>query len=181
MSANFFDTDDADQLHSDFLDIMEAPHNQIASFKKEVERLGASEDEPRVELGSFVPMAATEKYTFRRYLGTFVIADAGASGLSLPRSEAKYEQISHYPGPFFMAETGPVVQEPRVTLGYSRFYRIAWFVLLIISMAWGLILGASLAGMELVGPVTAASGVIGLVGLGVTLIIAGRRTTHGRV
>lgn len=65
--------------------------------------------------------------------------------------------------------------EKRSGFGYSLFYRLCWLAVSILGAGWGLVVGLSLAGGGFLGPATIASGSIVLLGLMVTLLVAGRR------
>jgi hypothetical protein len=64
----------------------------------------------------------------------------------------------------------------RPGLGYSVFYRACWLFIGLVALVWGVIVGSAVAGSGLVGPTTAVAGCVSVVGLMVTLLVAGRRS-----
>ncbi|WP_130455502.1 hypothetical protein [Leucobacter luti] len=73
-----------------------------------------------------------------------------------------------------VAEITPEAAKQRS--GFSVFYRSLWLLLGVVGLAWGVVVGMTLAGAGIVGPATLAAGTVIVVGLMVTLVVAGRRT-----
>lgn len=59
--------------------------------------------------------------------------------------------------------------------GFSIFYRIMWMVLSFLSLGWGVIIGLSLAGRQIMSDDMVLTGTVIIVGLVLTLAIAGRQ------
>ncbi|WP_455904702.1 hypothetical protein [Microbacterium sp.] len=78
--------------------------------------------------------------------------------------------------PTFSVPTSVDEKRRHPIVGFSVFYRAWWLVLSIGALIWGAVVGASAVGPALVGPVTAVVGTVVLLGLLVTLFIAGRQT-----
>lgn len=70
-------------------------------------------------------------------------------------------------------------EEPRPhRIGYSLYYRACWMLLGVAALVWGVVVGASAAGAMWVGLSTAVSGVVAILGLMITLFVAGRVSSN---
>lgn len=176
MREDFYDVDDsAEKLQKDFLAIVDAPENRLQTYQKAAEELQHRE-ESGIALAAYLqahPLPKSLLFGEAQDYWTAQVADSikAAAALAAP---VEFSLISDR----ILTIRGEAVRPHSSTIGYSRFYRAAWAFLATVSMIWGGVVGASLAGASLVGPVTAASGVIGLLGLSATLFVAGRRTNH---
>lgn len=59
-------------------------------------------------------------------------------------------------------------------LSFSNFYRLMWLFLGILGVAWGVVIGAVISGIPVVGPMTAVTGSVIVPGLMLTLFVSGR-------
>lgn len=168
-----------EQLYKDFQSIVDAPGNQMGAYQRAAERL-SERTESALGLAAQIEIASQQSsrdYVIRLF-ETKVVPDS-------PRNHVWHQYIrtigtaAPVSGPHLQIVDGDAHRPSRI--GYSLFYRVCWLLLAIAMMAWGAVVGASLAGAALVGVTTGMAGTIGLTGLAFTLAVAGRRTRTQRV
>lgn len=177
--VDFVADSEREQLYKDFQSIVGAPGNHMGEYQRAAEKL-SERTESALGLAAQMEIASQQSsrdYTIRLF-ETKVVPDS-------PRNRVWHQQIRTIGTA--VPVSGPYVQIVDETarrpsrIGYSLFYRICWVLLAIAMMAWGGVIGASLAGAALVGLTTGMAGTIGLTGLAFTLAVAGRRTRTQRV
>ena len=166
----------SEAFHKEFLAIVESPANRIDSYQEAAERLTA-----RLEV-------ADDRGIKGRYFtldngGRFASAHLGGP----PKG---YVSFSGHGSRFTESNAVvPVYRDDSVadrrdestratSIGYSIYYRICWIFIGFVGLIWGFVFGASAVGAGWIDLTTGLAGTIGVVGLMVTLFVAGRRSTQ---